>query len=282
MKEEETAQMFLQFLDQVMEDLEEVPSELGEMMTIAAWLTELGGSPGHRFRRRLKTDLRQQWQAQYCAKAGPQKGTSVRSRPLALLANLGSTGRILLASVVVTVWAVVFIFAASPQARGTVLRSLQDAKIIRLDRVRVDQTRPYWATERPPCDARWYATIAEAQEHADIAIREPNYLPSGFRLEGVTLRGPVEVTIGYRREDMGQGVDLLYLSMLSLLERDDIYSTYPGELECVDLEGHPAAWGSTGPRQNTLQWEDGPTLFSLYSTLPREAMQRTAISMFTQ
>ncbi len=167
----------------------------------------------------------------------------------------------------------------SPQVRGMAARSLKAGIEIVLQRVRVREVRPERRWELPPSEIPTYATVAEAQQHVDFPIREPAYLPPGFRLEGVQVPDASSVGLGYRRETEDRGIELLYLSQSSLAGKVAEYADYPGEIQEIELQGRRAVWG-TDKQMNLLIWEDEDMVFVLHSTLPLTEMQDVAISLF--
>lgn len=167
-----------------------------------------------------------------------------------------------------------------PEVRGVAARSLEAGMEIVLQRVRVREAKPQWRWELPASEVSTYATMAEAQEHVDFPIREPAYLPPGFRLEGVQVPNASSVMLGYRRETEDRGIELLYLLQSSLAGKVDSYADYPGEIREIELQGRRAVWGTDRHRVNLLLWEDKHMVFVLYSTLPLTEMQNVAISLF--
>jgi len=166
------------------------------------------------------------------------------------------------------------------QARGSLVAAWEGI-VNYLEHIGVREVKPERRWELPPSEVPTYATVAEAQRHVDFPIREPAYLPPGFRLEGVQVPDASSVGLGYRRETEDRGIELLYLSQSSLAGKVAEYADYPGEIQEIELQGRRAVWG-TDKQMNLLIWEDEDMVFVLHSTLPLTEMQNVAISLFDE
>ncbi len=285
MKEQDKARLFSEAVDRMLEGHREIPEELGEMMSIAVWLMERGEEPMPPFRRRLEDALRERWITRQGAFPAPRKGwwpwPSLQLYSRQALSDLKGVKRWALAAVL-TVFLIGSVLLIPPQVRGVAARSLEAGMEILLQRVSVREVKPQRRWELPPSQVPTYTTVAEAQQHVDFPIREPAYLPPGFRLEGVQVANPSSASLGYRRETEVRGIELIYLLQSSLAGKTDRYAEYPGEIRQIELQGRRAVWGANKRGMDVLIWEDGDMLFVLHSTLPLTEMQKVAISLFDE
>jgi len=262
--------------------IEEAPisAEYQELLGIAERLASLDFSAGRPLRGRLRREL----MARHRDRHGRRRlgvGSWLRLRWQAALAGLTGVRRWVLAGALIVLLTGT-VALITPDIRADAAHAVRIGVEIVLQRVRVREVKPQWRWELPPSEVPFYATVAEAQQRVDFPIREPAYLPPGFRLEGVQVPNASSVSLGYRRETEERGIELIYLLQSSLAGRTDRYAEYPGEIRGIELQGRRAVWGTNKRRMDVLIWEDGDMVFVLHSTLPLAEMQKVAISLFDE
>lgn len=277
MNDSDKAQIFSETVDRLLEGHGEGPEELGEMLTIAAWLMERREGPSARFQDELEGKLRRRWEEEYGL---PQQQERAR-RWWIVLPDLGLGRRPVLSGVLIVVVLTISTVLTMPGVRAAAARSLQSGWEVVLQRVGVREVTQVADRKQPP-DSSFvtYANIAEAQAQVSFTIREPAYLPPGFRLEGAQVLGPNEVALNYRRDDgPGGRVDLLGLWQYRPMEETGFFEVEPGTSREISLRGQRAIWVAGRGKTNMLIWEEGQLAFSLLSTLSQEEMLHIAESL---
>jgi len=279
MNEQDLADRFSHDVDSLLNragrtDSEPMPTEYRQALDLARTLATTDFSAVSQVRQELRRLLLNQIGTQ--GERQRQKAYPIRP------SFWGRRSAVTLTAVLAAFFLIGSVLLLAPQVRAVAARSLEAGIEIVLQRVRVREAKPQWRWELPASEVSTYATVAEAQEHVDFPIREPAYLPPGFRLEGVQVPNASSVMLGYRRETENRGIELLYLSQSSLAGKVEGYADYPGEIREIDLQGHRAVWGTDRHRVNLLLWEDKHMVFVLHSNLPLTEMQNVAISLFDE
>lgn len=311
MKESDKARIFSEYVDQMIEGHGEVPEELGEMMTIAAWLMERRDGPSPTFRSRLEVKLRQQW-------AVAHRKPSRRWPWLPpLWPERVALRRWVLGGALTGIILVSIILLAFPPARSWA-REMANGVL----RYFVVTDQPTWAEQKwvefvsgkfdegaqyVPEDWPRNWTLAQAQAVIDFPLRLPSYLPPAYHRDSIV---PFPLPPGEETEEHTyRGITVLYSdgSIDGTIYLREGRITEPAhfpvgqaEVEEVTVKGNPALWikratlalgkVSFPPRQitrsiermNVLLWEEGDLYFQLSTTdldLPLEEMLSIAESI---